>query len=274
MSNVPASRLLLVCFLVATQSRCLLAQAPVAPPPSVDRSLFRAHDALVGLGVAAVVAETMLVDEPIARDLQRTSVQTNGALKGTANVFSSLGFPGSAVLSAGTYFLGLEKHSRPIAALGMHTGEAIVMGGILAEGLQMAIGRARPERDVNNAHDFIFGKGFSNADYTSFPSAHTTVAFAAATAVSREVDRSWPAASRYVTPVSYSVATLVGLARMYKNKHWASDVVVSAGLGTYSAVLFDRYNAAHPNNVFERIFLPKSIVPEGRTLTLIWSVGR
>ena len=149
--------------------------------------------------------------------------------------------------------------------------DVIVMGGGLAEGLQMAIGRARPQRDVNNAHDFVFGKGFSDEDYTSFPSAHTTVAFAAATAASREVDRSWPAAARYVTPVSYTVATLVGLSRMYKNKHWASDVVAGAGLGAYSAVLFDRYNRGHPDNVFDRVFLPKSVLPEHRGVALVWS---
>jgi membrane-associated phospholipid phosphatase len=100
------------------------------------------------------------------------------------------------------------------------------------------------------------------------------VAFAAATAASREVDRSWPAAARYVTAISYTVATLVGLSRMYKNKHWASDVVASAGLGTYSAILFDRYNAAHPDNVFEKNFLPKRIVPTRKGLALSWTLER
>ncbi len=249
----------------------LAAQAPAA---AAHVRLFRPHDAVVALGVAALTAAAMSVDEPFARDLQRPSVRTNSGLRGTANVFNTIGFPGSAILSAGAYFLGLQRRSRPIASLGMHTGEAIVMGGILAEGLQMTIGRARPQRNVNDAHDFVFAKGFSNDDFTSFPSAHTTVAFAAATAVSREVDRSWPDAAKYVTPISYSVATLVGLSRMFKNKHWASDVVASAGLGTYSAVLFDRYNAAHPDNVFERIFLPKSIVPGRGGVSLLWSVTR
>ena len=214
----------------------------------------------------------MSVDESVARDLQRPSVQTNGGLKGTANVFNTIGFPGSVVLSASTYFFGLAKHSRPIASLGMHTGEAIVFGGGLAEGLQMAIGRARPQRDVNDNDDFVFRKGFSSDDFTSFPSAHTTVAFATATAVSREVGRSWPGASKYVTPISYSIATLVGWSRMYKNKHWASDVVASAGLGIYSSILFDRYNLAHPDNIFERSFLPKSIYRNHNGFSLVWSV--
>jgi membrane-associated phospholipid phosphatase len=156
----------------------------------------------------------------------------------------------------------------------MHTGEAIVLGGVLAEGLQMTIGRSRPLRDINASHDFQFGKGFSSDDYTSLPSAHVTVAFAAATATSREVGRSWPGAARYVTPIAYTAATLVGFSRMYENKHWASDVLAAAGLGTYSAVLFDRYNQAHPNNLFERIFLPASVVPARGGVSLVWSVAR
>ena len=265
---------LLVVGVVIGAREDLVAQVParVAPKPIVGRPLFQKRDAILGLGAAVLTAATMSIDGPVARDLQRQSVQRNGSLKTTANTFSAVGFPGSVVLSASTYFIGLGEHSRPLASFGMHTGEAIVLGGVLAEGMGVVIGRARPQRDVSDHDDFVFGKGFSNDDFTSFPSAHTTVAFAAATAVSREVERSWHAAGKFVTPISYSAATLVGLSRMYKNKHWASDVVGSAGLGIYSAVLFDRYNAAHPDNIFERTFLPKSIAPRRGGVTLLWSI--
>jgi len=262
-----------------TAPRPLFAQTQPLPTTAVvgetsHVSLFRKRDVVVALGVAAAAAATMSVDESIARSWQRQSVRSNSFLKGTTNVFSNLGFPGSAIISAGTYFLGLEKRSRPIAALGMHTGEAIVLGGILSEGLAMTIGRARPQLDINDAHNFRFGKGFSDDNYTSLPSAHVTVAFAAATAASREVARSWPGAARYVTPIGYTAATLVGFSRLYKNKHWASDVVAAAGLGTYSGVLFDRYNQGHPDNVFERVFLPTSILPERHGIAIAWSLTR
>ncbi len=260
------SRLLASSLAILLYPRFMIAQ-----DSSDHVSIFRAHDAAFALGVIAAGVAMMSVDGPIARSLQRPSTQANAFLKGTSNVFNNLGFPGSAMISAGTYFLGLEKHSRPIAALGMHTGEAIVLGGVLAEGLQMTIGRSRPQHDINNARDFQLGKGFSSDDYTSLPSAHVTVAFAAATTASREVARSWPGAVRYVAPITYTAATLVGVARMYKNKHWASDVVGAAGLGTYSAVLFDRYNEGHPGNIFERVFLPSSIVSDRHAITIAWS---
>lgn len=249
-------------------------KAQTAPKDTGTVSLVRRRDALAALGVAAVAVGVSAFDERLALALQQPSVQSNGPLKGAANVFNAVGFPGSVIMIAGTYLFGISEHSRPIAALGMHTGEAVVLGGILAEGLKMSIGRARPQRDIRDAFDFRAGRGFSDDDYTSFPSAHVTVAFAAATAASVETGRSWPRAAKYVTPVGYSLASFVGVARMYKNKHWGSDVVAGAGLGIYSALLFERYNDGHPHNVFNRVFLPSSIVSQGRGIAVGWSFAR
>ena len=249
-------------------------KAQSAPRDTGNVPLVRSRDALAALGVAAVSVGVSAFDERLARSFQRPSVQSNGSLKAAANVFNAIGFPGSIVMIAGTYFFGIAEHSRRIASLGMHAGEAVVLGGILAEGLQMSIGRARPQRDIRRAFDFRVGHGFSDEDYTSLPSAHVTVAFAAATAASREVSMSWPGAAKYVTPVTYSLASLVGLSRMYKNKHWASDVVAAAGLGTYSGLLFERYNEGHPHNIFNRLFLPSSSVSQGRGIAVAWSLER
>ena len=223
--------------------------------------LLTSRDAAVAAGVTGLVLALMPADRPIAHAFQRPGVQSNNALRGGANVFNAVGFPGAIVFSAGSYFLGLGTHSRPVAALGMHTGEAIILGGIIDELLKGAIGRARPYRSFNDARDFHPGKGFASDAYTSLPSGHVTLAFAAATMASREVSRSWPDAARYVTPASYGTATLVALARVYKNQHWTSDVVGAAGAGTLAAVVFDRYNRGHPNNVFDRGFLPRVFVP-------------
>ncbi len=234
--------------------------------------LFTSRDAAVSLGVIAAVAALMPADRSIAHSFQRLGLQSNTGLKGTLNAFNGIGDPGVMIFSAGTYFMGLSIHSRPVAALGMHTGEAIVMGGVIAEVLKGTFGRARPYVDVTKPHNFNLGKGFTSDDYTSFPSGDVTLAFAAATAASREVAQSWPDASRYITPASYGAAALVGVARMYKNKHWASDVVAGAGVGTLSGVLFERYNRAYPNNVFNRVFLPASIVPMRGGAQIAWTV--
>lgn len=64
----------------------------------------------------------------------------------------------------------------------------------------------------------------------SFPSGHTTEAFAAATFLSREYGHKniWYSIS------AYTVATGVGAFRVLNNRHWISDVLAGAGIGILS----------------------------------------
>lgn len=64
---------------------------------------------------------------------------------------------------------------------------------------------------------------------SSFPSGHTTVAFAAATVFAMEYR------DRPLIPIlSYSAATLIGLSRLTENKHWPTDILAGAALGFLS----------------------------------------
>ncbi len=64
----------------------------------------------------------------------------------------------------------------------------------------------------------------------SFPSAHTSNAFATATVFATIYkDKKW------VTPFAYGMATMVGISRVYDNAHWASDVMAGAAIGFISA---------------------------------------
>lgn len=69
------------------------------------------------------------------------------------------------------------------------------------------------------------------AQFESFPSGHTTQAFAAASIIHREF--------RYKSPWygigAYTIATAVAAFRMLNNRHWESDVFAGAGIGILSA---------------------------------------
>ena len=67
------------------------------------------------------------------------------------------------------------------------------------------------------------------SSYSSFPSGHTTVAFAAATVYAMEY-RHHP----WIPVVSYTFATMVGISRLTENKHWPTDVLMGAALGILS----------------------------------------
>lgn len=154
----------------------------------------------------------------------------------------------------------------PLAGIAIASFPSPAMGQV-AQALVIAVtDSVQPHPSLFAARDAAMSVGVAAAAVALL------LAFAAATAASREVAESWPGASRYVTPASYGAAALVGVARMYKNKHWASNVVAGAGVGTLSGVLFERYNRAYPNNAFNRAFLPASIVPERGGARVEWSV--
>ncbi len=69
----------------------------------------------------------------------------------------------------------------------------------------------------------------STSRSSSFPSGHTTVAFAAATVFAMEY-RNKP----LIPILSYSAATLIGLSRLTENKHWPTDILAGAALGFLS----------------------------------------
>ena len=89
----------------------------------------------------------------------------------------------------------------------------LVAGGI-TQGGKIIVGRERPDRSNNQ----------------SFPSGHTETAFVAAEFLHQEFKDQ----SVWISVGGYGVATLVGVARIYNNKHWVSDVVTGAGIGILS----------------------------------------
>jgi membrane-associated phospholipid phosphatase len=87
------------------------------------------------------------------------------------------------------------------------------------------------------------------------------MAFAAAAAVTGETARWWPDATPYIGTALYGGAALAGVSRIYHDKHWASDVVVGAAIGTFVGRKVVRYHRSHPRNRVDRWLLAGSLVP-------------
>ena len=73
----------------------------------------------------------------------------------------------------------------------------------------------------------------NGAGYSSFPSGHTAVAFAAAEMLHQEFKEQSP----WIAYAGYGIAGATGILRMYNNAHWLSDVVAGAGFGMLSTKL-------------------------------------
>jgi membrane-associated phospholipid phosphatase len=99
---------------------------------------------------------------------------------------------------------------------------SILASGIITPTLKFVIGRERP----NESPSSTSFHPFSGSD-NSFPSGHTTQAFAVASVISAHSDQVW------VSVTAYTIAGLVGFARIYHNAHWTSDVTAGAIIGTF-----------------------------------------
>ncbi len=105
-----------------------------------------------------------------------------------------------------------------------------VSGWGVADLLKVLIPRARPS-------NLSFAIVQEPIYHSSFPSGHTTTAFAVATML---VFLLWNTRYRKLAWWSYLVAALIGLSRIYRGVHWPTDVVAGAcfGIGTTCLLYF------------------------------------
>jgi membrane-associated phospholipid phosphatase len=272
-----AHRVARVLVLVALPISTLVAQvAPTADTtarPAQGDPLFISRDAVIAAVFVVGTVAMFPLDKRIALDLQDPGTQTNRLLRHASKGVEVIASPGAYYIGGSMWLIGRLAGWDRVANLGWHGTEAV----LLAEGLGYLIkgtaGRARPfVSNDERPHDFSFGAGFSDGKHRSFPSGHTYTAFAAAAAVTSETKLWWPQSVWIIGPVMYGGAAMVGLSRMYHNKHWASDVVLGAAIGTFSGLKVVTYTHEHPNNRLDRILLHTTVVPNASGgAQLMWS---
>lgn len=250
-----------------------MAQQPARDSATSAVRVFTGRDAVITGAFVIATAAAMPFDRRIAIEAQRSSLQNNRVLSGTATTFRLLSQPGAIGLGALTYVAGRADNSPRAAEVGLRTLESIGVAGVTGYIIKGITGRARPYVVADtNSHDFHLGRGFRDDGYTSFPSGHTLGAFAAASAASQEIRYLWPHSSPLITPALFTGATLAGLSRIYNDKHWVSDVIAGAAVGTIAARVVVQYEIAHPRNRLDRWLLPVPAVPvRGEAMSLAWS---
>jgi membrane-associated phospholipid phosphatase len=200
------------------------------------------------------------LDSRAAESLQLEQRQKNKVFQDAAIGFRTIAVPGSVVIGVSMYTAGRLGKNERLADLGLHGTEALFIGEGAAWVLKGIFGRARPFVDVKNPNDYQLLRGFrSDTRYRSFPSGHTVAGFAAAAAVTAETSRWWPSSVWYIAPAMYGGAALVGVSRMYNNRHWASDVIVGAAIGTFAGTKVVRYHHTHAGNRIDRWLLTASV---------------
>jgi membrane-associated phospholipid phosphatase len=125
------------------------------------------------------------------------------------------------------YVSGLMSRNPKLQRTGLLVVSSLMLNDLVTSKLKKEFQRRRPD-EAN--HNFYFEGAEGGRHYASFPSAHTSTAFAFATSVATVFhDHKW------VPPVAYSAAALVGLSRIHDNKHWTTDVLAGATVGFVTA---------------------------------------
>lgn len=190
----------LICLLLSLSSSCF---ALAITDEHVDPFVVRLLDRTSGFTAAAAlisIAATNPHDDQIRNDWKQHQKMPDrqaavGDILGT-------GGPGLIIAASQYYFDADENNYKShLRALAYTT--------IATFSLKYAFGRPRPG-ESKNRH--------------SFPSGHTSTAFATATALTYSYG--WRAGI-----VCYPLAAFVGLSRLADDVHWGSDVVAGAFLG-------------------------------------------
>jgi len=175
---------------------------------SVSRSPTLPQWAKGGLFAGGAVLASSLFDRPVDRLMAKH--QDAGVTRAYGNVGKATPLVLAGAAGAAVLLGDARMQNMGIIALESITGAAA-----LSIATKHIVGRARPSENL--------GQWSRSADRsnTSFPSNHSTVAFAAITPFAQEYDAPW----------LYSVAAIGSMGRTANRQHWVSDVVAGSMLG-------------------------------------------
>ena len=184
---------------------------------------------------AVVVGGLALADEPI----QQSAVHLrnhNPDLQNVSRYVTNFGGVYEAYVLGGLGAYGFVFKNEKMKTTTLLATQAYITGGAIESVLKFLSGRQRPyvtDSTKVQAEPTFYGPFYKTPSdpngkktNSSFPSGHTTVAFAAATVFAMEYK------NKPLVPIlAYSAASLIGVSRITENRHWATDVLSGAALG-------------------------------------------
>jgi len=190
---------------------------PPTPPHTGIRALFanlvedvkhlpaKQNLYLVGIG-GALAGAAHPVDQSFNARLRSHYDAVNAAFA-PGKYFGNT--PEQVALSLGTYAYGRIFKQPKTSHLGMDLLQAQILTEMLVQPIKFSARRMRPDQ----------------SNRLSFPSGHSAVTFASATVLERHVG--WRKSL-----LGYTVASYVAASRLHDNRHYLSDVIFGAAVGS------------------------------------------
>lgn len=193
--------------------------------------LARGHHWVPVLAVTGVTAGLIYADPHIAPYFRSHAKNIDKA----NDVFDPLISTGEVIaIPASLLAFGYARHDEYQVSTGLMA--ALAYGDSVVPNLLIkAITRRQRPSDIPTGGSYtgtFFNGGKSPLKGSSFPSGHATAAFSVATVVAyRYRNHKW------VPPLVYGLATVIGLSRVTTQAHFASDVFLGSAIG-YSVARF------------------------------------
>jgi membrane-associated phospholipid phosphatase len=162
--------------------------------------------------------------------LKSINVGRDKKLDETFKTLTNSAAPVSIAIPVGLITAGLIKHDSITTNKGICISASLLLAAGISTGLKYAVNRPRP------FVTYPFIDKATSAGSPSFPSGHTSDAFATATAISLAYQK-W-----YVVAPSYLWACSVGYSRMHLGVHYPSDVLAGAIIGSGTSFLCYKAN--------------------------------
>jgi membrane-associated phospholipid phosphatase len=138
-----------------------------------------------------------------------------------ANHLSNIGSTYTLIpIAAGFYAFGVLRDDPKAREVGVLGAEAMLDTLIVVEVLKPIAGRNRPNAQNEPGHFFEGGNGF--------PSGHAIASWALASVIAHEYSK-----SKLVPIIAYGLAAVVSGSRFAARQHYASDILVGAGMGWF-----------------------------------------
>jgi membrane-associated phospholipid phosphatase len=189
----------------------------------------------IGAFSAATTGAILFADKPVNR--LAINIRKNSSIVSASTYVTNFGglYEAYTLIALGSYGFLFKKDKEQTTTL--LATQAYITAATIETALKYLTSRQRPSYydPVTGLNNHTFHGPFyhflksDNASYVSFPSGHTTVAFAAATVFAMEYKE-----TPIVPIIAYTAATSIGLSRIIQNQHWISDVMVGAALGFLS----------------------------------------
>lgn len=190
---------------------------------------------------AAAVAVAFPLDGRVRNWAQKPARQDNGVLRNAADVLTPLGSTVAAGTGVALFAFAHLTHRPVLADEVWHSGQAVIYASTYTQILKFLTHRTRPYVPPHDPGTIFHGSLTIDAERWSFPSGHTTFAFAVAGAASEELKLHGFPHANLIEGTLFTLAGGVGLARIYDDKHWLSDVVLGAAIGTFASRRWVRY---------------------------------